>query len=162
MEFIVDLPDGGWDFSGYFQYLAEHEKSLPQEVFQFAIDKRNYDLISHQSLHDAWLERLSIVEVATGSRSEIRSLEIDCRYLGPYHDLTIQLTYRDVVGYKLTAPREIQSAPRAGIGHGDLLVHEVRLGKHCNVVHELRFSEGAVFEIGCRTFTHHLGARSQT
>ena len=46
--------------------------------------------------------------------------------------------------------------PPNSLGHGDLLMHEVRLDEHDIIIHELHFSQGGVFEIFCKTFTHRL------
>lgn len=160
MEYISHHPGGGWDTKGYFQYLAEVQALLPPEVFSFAADPRNYDLNSHQSLHDAWLESLTIAEPAAGARSEIRSIQIDCCYLGPYHDLRIHLSYRGVSDYSLTTPSGTRSPPTNSVGHGDLLMHEVRTGAAGQIIHELQFSRGSVFLISCESFTHRLERRA--
>jgi hypothetical protein len=159
MEYISHLPGGGWDLQGYFQYLTEMQGRLPPDVFRFAADSRNYDLISHQSLHDAWLESLTITEPATGARSEIRGIQIDCCYLGPYHDVRIHLNYRGVSDYSLTTPTGVLSPPATNIGHGDLLMHEVRIDASGQITHELQFSRGSAFRISCVSFTHRLEQR---
>lgn len=161
MKHVVDLPSGGWDLQGYFGYLAGIRERLPPEVYSFAVDPRNYDLESHQSLHDAWLDCLSISEPATGARSEIRSIQIDCRFLGPYHDLDIHLTYFDVADYSLTNPADFEVSPTITVGHGDLLMHEVRLADSGLVIHELRFSRGSIFRITCATFSHRTEVRCE-
>ena len=160
MKHVINLPGGGWDLKRYFQYLAEVEKQLPLEVFAFASDPRNYDIESHQSLHDAWLECLSITEPAAGMRSEVRNIRIDCRFLGPYHDLDIHITYFDVAEYSLTNPAGFLTPPTVAVGHGDLLMHEVRRDDGGGaIVHELLFSRGSVFKITCATFYHRVEAR---
>lgn len=161
MQFIVEDPDGGWNLQPYFEYLLRVKHRLPPEVFAFAADSRNYDLTSHQSLHDAWLENLSISEPATGERSEVRGIQIDCRLLGPYHDFDICLSYRGVRDYNLVSPAAIDGPPSIGIGHGDLLMHEVRLADDDRAItHELHFSRGSVLQITCATFSHSVRPRS--
>lgn len=153
MKYILALPSGGWDLAGYFQYIATCRDSLPATVHSFASDVRNFDLLSHQSLHDAWLEWFLIKELASGPRSDLRSIQIECRFLGPYHDLYIELKYLGVVGYKLIAPAREGIAPT--VAHGDLLMHEVR-SDHGRVVHQMVFSNGANLEICCHEFEHRL------
>lgn len=156
MKHILNASGGGWELSGYFNYLASIRETMPPEVLQFALDQRNYDLTSHQSLHDAWLEWILISEPATGARSEIRSTQIECRFLGPYHDQFIEIKYLGVNAYKLISAD--QSATNRAVAHGDLLMHEVRIeGAH--VIHEMVFSNGAMFEVTCQTFKHRLIAR---
>ena len=159
MKHILNAPGGGWELSGYFNYLNSNREAMPTEVFEFALDQRNYDLTSHQSLHDAWLEWILVSEPATGARSEIRSTQIECRFLGPYHDQFIEIKYLGVSSYKLLSAD--QSSTNNAVAHGDLLMHEVRVdGAH--VIHEMVFSNGATFEIMCQTFKHCLVARDIT
>lgn len=159
MKHIVDLPGGGWDLQRYFEYLEGIRERLPTDVYNFAVDRQNYALESHQSLHDAWLDCLSISEPATGDRSESRNIQIDCRFLGPYHDLNIHLTYFKVSDYSLTNPVGFEAPPTIAVGHGDLLVHEVSLTDDGSVIHELRFSRGSIFRITCATFSHRVEVR---
>jgi len=147
MKYIKSIPSGGWDLDGYFEYLRDNEKKMPRCVFDFAIDKENYSLDGHKSLHDAWLDCIVVSEPAEGSRSEIRRVEIDCKFLGPFHDLHICIKYIGVMGYKLLAG--FDGGQR---GHGDLLMHEVRLDGGDNLVHEMIFSSGGSLEIICKSF----------
>lgn len=155
MKHIRNLPGGGWDLADYFDYLNANQDKIPAEALAFALDRRNYDLTSHQSLHDAWLEWFLVSEPATGARSETRSIQIECRFLGPYHDHYIELKYVDVSEYKVIAG---QAPGSPLVGHGDLLMHEVR-AEGAHVIHEMVFSNDTVFEIVCRSFAHRLVAR---
>jgi hypothetical protein len=159
MKHIIDLPDGGWDYEPYFEYLKTVRNKLPKTAWDFATDFHNYDLTSHQSLHDAWLNSFFISEVATGERSQIRSIRIDSCYLGSYHDYKIHLTYFEVSAYKCISPtRDASAASDAMIGHGDLMTHEVRLEDDGLLTHELKFSQGAVLLITCKNLEHSLEA----
>ncbi len=159
MKFLEILPAGeyNFDFSAYLQYLEEHRVHFPADVYAFAINLQNYDLTSHQSLHDAWLERFCITEPASGERSENRAIQIEASFLGPYHDLKIHLEYSGVTAYSIDTPAEFSSPPFAGIGHGDLLIHALSLTEDNQaVVHELYFSRGSLFRIVCETVKHRL------
>ncbi|MFZ6781374.1 hypothetical protein ACO0LD_31495 [Undibacterium sp. Ji83W] len=137
--------------------MQEHRDDFPPGVYAFAIDTGNYDLTSHQSLHDAWLERFCISELASGERSEIRAIQIEASFLGPYHDLKIHLAYSGVIEYSIVTPEDFLHPPRGAIGHGDLLIHEVSLTENNQaVVHEWYFSRGSVFRIVCQNFTRTL------
>ncbi len=59
----------------------------------------HFNLDSRSSLHDAWLETLTIRETASGERKQIRQLEVHVRLLGPYHDRWIHLNYAGVTQY---------------------------------------------------------------
>lgn len=155
MKHIRNLPGGGWDLTAYFDHLNANRDKMPVEALAFALDPRNYDLTSHQSLHDAWLEWFLVSEPATGARSETRGIQIECRFLGPYHDHYIELKYVDVREYKVIASQPIANPL---VGHGDLLMHEMRV-EGSYVTHEMVFSNGAVFEIVCLSFSHRLVTR---
>jgi hypothetical protein len=153
MKYIVDLPSGGWDLGNYFLHLNNAKEKLPAEVFSFASDTRNYDLESHQSLHDAWLENLKITEPASGDRSEIRTIEIECRFLGPYHDLFINLKYSGVSSFSFLTPEVTGEEKFSTVGHGDLLMHEITMNQN-QMNHELIFSRGSIFKIAFANLRH--------
>jgi hypothetical protein len=96
-------------------------------VDAFASDPRHFDLSSPSSLHDAWLETLTVREVASGERQEIRRMEVSLCLLGPAHDRRIHLHYTGVTCYSFTAPPCQREAAREHAGHGDLFTHEIRL-----------------------------------
>lgn len=152
MKYIQKLSGGGWDLTAYFTHLNASRGKMPAEALAFALDQRNYDLTSHQSLHDAWLEWFLVSEPATGARSETRCIQIECRLLGPYHDHYIELKYVDVQEYKVIAGRAMANPL---VGHGDLLMHEMR-SERSYVTHEMIFSGGAIVEITFGSFSHRL------
>ncbi len=148
MEHIFNSQTG-IDFACYARYLESIRYQLPAHIYAFASDSRHFDLNSHSSLHDAWLETLTILETASGERSQIRQLEVQLCLLGPFHDLRIHLHYTGVTQYRfITPPRYDHPA------HGDLLTHEVRLGHDGLLVHELLFERDATFLIECADFRH--------
>ena len=100
---------------------------------------------SPQSLHDAWLESLEILEPAEGKRHEQRSTRITLRLLGALHDRIHELTYVGVRRYRIDAPAGQR-------GQGDLIVHEVRIEEDDLIVHELLFANGGTVEVGCADF----------
>lgn len=52
-------------------------------------------------------------------------MQIECRFLGPYHDQYIEPKYLDVESYELISSGIETVNPT--VAHGDLLMHEVRL-----------------------------------
>lgn len=152
MKHIRYSLDGGWDLSHYVLYLEASRENLPEEAFLFAADLRNYDLRSHQSLHDAWLELFSVRELSSGSRSETRIAQIECRFLGPFHDLYIELIYSGVTAYRVEMP---DASGSGAVAHGDLLMHEVR-AEESRVAHEMVFSRGGRIEVLCQGFLHRV------
>lgn len=157
MKHIRKTPADGWSLTQYFDYLDLNREILPREVYEFASNREHYSLTSHRSLHDAWLEWLVVSESASGNRSEIRCVQIECRFLSPYHNQYIELKYVGVCGYVLKAIDPLLG--NSAVGHGDLLMHEVRL-EGGRVVHEMLFSNGGSVEIWCQTFSHRIVLRS--
>ncbi|HEY8025252.1 MAG TPA: hypothetical protein VIF60_11835 [Burkholderiaceae bacterium] len=154
MEYILDKNTGGINFGPYLEYLNSITDSLPPHVYAFASDSRHYDLQSHSSLHDAWLETFNIGENANGATKQIRQIEIRMCLLGPFHDLKIHLHYLGVERYFLDAPARTGEIRFAHIGHGDLLAHEIRLGLDGLLIHELQFERGGTILIECKDILH--------
>ena len=104
MEYILNKNPGEIDYFPYRAYVESIREQLPPHVYAFASDIRYFDLQSHSSLHDSWLESFTVREVATGERQEIRRMEIAIALLGPFHDLRIRLHYTGVTRYSFLAP----------------------------------------------------------
>jgi hypothetical protein len=90
----------------------------------------------HRCPHDAWLECVTITEIASGDRHEKRELEIQMRLLGAYHDGTIEFTYKRVTSYSL-------QALRASRGHGDWLRDEVE-ERDGSILHTVLLANGKI------------------
>ena len=153
MEYIRDPQTGIIDFDRYSAYLQTIRHKIPAHVYAFASDSRHFDLTSSSSLHDAWLESLTVAEPATGERGEIRSVEITLQLLGPFHDCRIHLRYTGLRHYCFTMPGSIQPEGRT-INHGDLVTHEIRLAAENHLIHELVFETGATLLIVCDDILH--------
>lgn len=136
----------GTHFDHYFEYVKSLRSKLPLHVFRFASNPEHYSLTSHASLHDAWLERYEVREPAEGERKQYRQTELQVCLLGPYHDRRIFLEYGEVQTYSV-------SSSNSASGHGDLLVHEVRLEETGLLVHELQFVNGNMV-VQCKDIRH--------
>lgn len=134
MKYIKDTAEG-WLLDDYFSYL-ESCKEMDPGARSFATDRTRYDLSSQGSLHDAWLDRLSLIEDARGGRHEVRPLRATVEFLGPYHDRRFRLSYFGVKHYSAQGG----NVPN---GHGDLLMHEFTLDDLGLIRHELNFSSGS-------------------
>jgi hypothetical protein len=154
MKYIRFDGQAGWDHTAYWAYLDSVRAKMPDPLYRFASNPANRDLTSSTSLHDAWLERFVISEVADPRTPKHRSLRMETSYLGPRHDVTIHITYGRVGAYDLRNPEGYRSPPSFETGHGDLLVHELRLGNEDSFEHELVFSRGSVFVVQFRDFEH--------
>jgi hypothetical protein len=154
MKYVARDASGCWQLAPYFAYLEQIRDRLPREVYAFASDVAHYTLDSPTSLHDAWLEELTISEPASGVRSELRQTELTLRLLGPMHDRIQVLHYTGVQRYRV-------EAEAVGRGHGDVLVHEVRLSEDGLLVHELLFAGGTAIAIECADLRYEEHARTR-
>ena len=153
MRYILDELGGPIEYDRYFEYLESIQTQLPANVYRFASDPTNFDLTSHWSLHDAWLEYFKILEPSEGERQELRRIDIQSSYLGPYHDKRIRIDYSDVVSYSLQTPKAFRLPPSYRTGHGDVITHEIRLEDGV-MVHELAFSRGSIITVAFSQFSH--------
>ena len=155
MEHIVNPSFAGIDFETYSAYVESIRHALPPHVYAFASDIRYFDFQSHSSLHDSWLEALTVSEPASGKRHEVRRLEIHICLLGPCHDLRIHLHYTGVTWYRFEAPPHYGNDRfEKSVAHGDLLTHEIRLGHEGRLLHEILFERDATLLIECADIRH--------
>jgi hypothetical protein len=154
MKHILNSQTEGIAFTHYAAYDDSIRHLLPPHVYTFASDPRYFDLTSHSSLHDAWLESVTVREAATGERHEVRRMEITMSLLGPFHDRRIRIHYTGVTHYSLAAPPRYGEPRYDHTAHGDLLAHEIRLGQGGLLVHELLFERDATFLIECSDLRH--------
>lgn len=147
MKFIRKSANG-YELDRYFAYLTANRAKLPPNALEFAEAPWHYKIDDSRCPHDSWVEALSIIEPATGSRQEIRRLEILVRLLGAYHDGHIELRYLDVTSYSLLHDRG-HALQRSSIAHDDWLIDEVLHRDDGSVTHEIAFASGAVWNIGC-------------
>lgn len=153
MEFINSEP-GYIDFNRYARYVESIRDRLPAHIYAFASDQRFFNFTSHSSLHDAWLESLTVREAASGERDEIRRLEIEIILLGPFHDLRTRLLYTGVTHYSAFAPAKPEHPRYEHTAHGNLFTHEVRLGESGGLIHEIIFERDATILIECADIRH--------
>lgn len=154
MEHIINPHTKEIDFTRYAAYIESVRDKLPAHIFAFASDPRYFDLSSHSSLHDAWLESLIVREVASGQRQEIRGLEIALSFLGPFHGRRIHLNYTGVTRYTFTVLPRYGDLNYEHAAHGNLLTHEIRLRDHGLFVHEFLFEREGPFLIECSDIRH--------
>jgi hypothetical protein len=154
MEHILNALTEGIDFTRYSAYVESIRHRLPPHVYAFASNSEYFDLTSHSSLHDAWLERITVQEAASGKRKEIRRIEIAVSLLGPFHDRRIHLAYFGVQRYSLVAPSTDGEPEYQNSSHGNLYTHEIRLGHENLLIHEILFERDATFLIECSDLRH--------
>jgi hypothetical protein len=145
---------GAWQFDPYFVYLGTIRECFAEHVYAFASDRAHYALDSPRSLHDAWLEELTLTEVTPSKSPQDRTTQLTLRLLGPMHDRIHVLHYHGVRGYRLEAGMTAR-------GHGDVLVHEVRLNELGVLIHEILFASGARIVIECADLRYEEHPRPQ-
>lgn len=134
---------------------------MPKHVYDFAADCGHFDLTSHSSLHDAWLESITIQENASGDRSQVRVSEITIRLLGPFHDRHIHLRYEGVTGYSSVMPARHGEPRYTHTAHGDLYTHEILVNERDLLTHKLLFERESTVFIECANITHRETPLSQ-
>jgi hypothetical protein len=155
MNFIIDslsLDDDAERerrFQKYFDYLESIKEKMPPDAHAFAIANWHYDHSDHRCPHDAWVDELSLLEPASGARSEIRHIDIRVSLLGAYHDGRLELQHKRVVSYCLTKEPGLSSRGVRLLGHGDWLIDELRLSERGHVVHEIVFRNAGHWTIEC-------------
>lgn len=153
MKYIHTRP-GHIDFDSYRAYLETIRDRLPESVFTFASSRGHFDFESHSSLHDAWLETLTVSESASGANGEVRKLEVHLCLLGPYHDRRIRLHYTGVSQYSFIVPARYDVPRYSHTAHGNLFTHEITLGHKGLILHELVFERDATLLIECADIKH--------
>jgi len=141
----------GWDYRRYFSYIESVRDSMSDALYKFASSIENYDLTNKNSLHDSWLEEVSIVEDSGIQRG--RSVRITANYLGAFHDRRIIIRYAGVEEYEIMMTRERRGSR---VAHRDVLVHEVRVADAGVFQHEILFSSGSTFVVAFRDFEHRI------
>ena len=129
-------------FDDYLEYLESHRDQIPKDVYDFIIDPRRHTLDDPGSLHDSWLESLSISE----HRNSPSTATLTLRLLGQQHDRYLILTYSDIVTYNITGDR---TPFYAATYHGDVLYHEIRVSDDSKLTHEIEFATESSFIVTC-------------
>lgn len=152
MHYILDDQTAGINFCNYFSYLRSIEARLPKHIFEFASNPQHYDLTSHSSLHDAWLEGLTINEEPRNKIGQL-GLEVHLVLLGPFHDRKIHLKYSQVKAVQFHWPSS-SIGPEKEPVHRDVITHEIRLDSDGLLTHELLFDQKRTLSISFRDFAH--------
>jgi hypothetical protein len=148
---ILSSPDtikNKYIFAEYYRYLETVKDKMPSNAKEFAMAEWHYDLTNHKCPHDSWLESVTVREIATGPRSEKRSIEIKIILLGANHNGYIEMTYKNVTHYLLNKPKNSENVA-VSYGHGDWLIDEVRLSDTSSVIHDISFHGGSNWTIEC-------------
>lgn len=119
-------------FERYRSYLQSVRPSLPKSVFALASSDWYFSPHEHHCPHDGWLESITVSELSSGERHEIRSTSIRIRLLGAYHDGFIEFFYPQVFSYRLDAADSAR-------GHRDWRYDEFRVSERGHIIHEIEW-----------------------
>lgn len=147
MKYIYQDEYGVTQFAKYFEYLDGIKSKLPASLYKFAADPSRYTLTDRESMHDSWLTFVSIREEDDDLNNGSRSIQIELRLLGPYHDRYFDFSYHGVNNYVFNLPERSNAPPYSG--HGDLLYQEFRFTDDNQLCHEILFSSGRRIYIEC-------------
>jgi hypothetical protein len=153
MEYIYG-DDRVINFGRYREYLLKIRDRIPDRVFRFASNEDHFNLASRSSLHDAWLEELTICESGVERLDNARSVSIHARLLGAFHDRRIHLKYLGVLKYSIAGVLANPVLGERRPWHGDLITHEVRAIADGQIVHEILFRAGGGLSIECEDLEH--------
>jgi hypothetical protein len=120
-------------FRRYQEYLQSLKDVFPPSAFALATSGWYFNFNDHRCPHDAWLDTLSLFEPFLGERSEKRSLSLNVRLLGAYHDGHIELRYPQVFRYSI-------NVSDGKHGHRDWRYDELRVSDQGHLVHEIEWS----------------------
>jgi hypothetical protein len=123
----------GASFQRYHAYLKDLRGKFPVSAYALATSEWYFDAQDHRCPHDAWLEHVAIRELAEGGRRERRTITLEVRLLGAYHDGYIMLRYPRVFSYRLDAWDGSQ-------GHQDWRYDEFRLSDSGHLLHEIEWT----------------------
>jgi hypothetical protein len=119
-------------FARYRDHLEPLRDSFPRSAYALATSDWYFGFSDHRCPHDGRLESLSLAELASGARSEIRRVSMRVRLLGAYRDGYIELLYPRVFRYRLG----VNDGER---GHCDWRYDELRLSGDGHVIHEIEW-----------------------
>ena len=88
-------------FENYRDYLLSNRDKLSDSVYKLATSDWWYDFKDHKCPHDAWLERVLIIEPSEGKRNENRTTKVKIMLLSAYQDGYIELSYKNAVSIKI-------------------------------------------------------------
>ena len=134
MTFILaNQRDDPTSFERYRAYLERNRSRFSRGAYELACSSWYYDFRDHRCPHDGWLESLVIRERTNAAAEGERSVSIEVKLLGAYHDGYIVFTYPEVFSYDFGL-HDGQG------GHRDWRYDEFRLSDGGHLIHEVEWS----------------------
>ncbi len=156
--FSWDLPDPGSNIydkrmreqsKGYQREIERIHRKLRPHTREFALAEWHYDPSDHRCPHDGWLEAVTISERADPANAAERSLQIQLRLLGAYHNGFIEITYHDVASYTFDVPYRRSSPPNYRHSQGNWQIDEISFSSNGLIIHEIEWDKGGHWIIEC-------------
>lgn len=119
-------------FRRYQEYLQSKKDVFAPSAHALATSDWYFNFKDHRCPHDAWLETLSLSELPSSNGRKRRSLSLNVRLLGAYHDGYIELRYPQVFRYVLN----VRNGER---GHRDWRYDELRVSDQGHLIHEIEW-----------------------
>ncbi|MDB6112383.1 MAG: hypothetical protein JWR69_4133 [Pedosphaera sp.] len=152
MEHILLPDEDGINYGNYLSYLETIRQLLPEHIYQFASSEQHFNLNSPHSLHDAWMESVTISERRHKAAPFEPQVHIIVKLLGQRHDRLIVLEYENVSRYMVDGKPSLYNP--ADTLHGDVFTHEIRVTNKNKIIHEILFVSDSRLQVECDNFTH--------
>jgi len=119
-------------FERYADYLRCASARFPPGALGLATSDWYFDSSDHRAPHDAWLQSASFIEQGGGERAASRTVALQLRLLGAYHDLELEFYYARVFAYEFRGSS-------IEMGHGDWRYDEFRVDDQGRLIHEIQW-----------------------
>jgi len=119
-------------FERYADYLRRESARFPPQALGLASSEWYFDAADHRAPHDAWLLSASFIENGSPGRAAPRTVALQLRLLGAYHDLQLDFYYANVFSYEFRGSS-------VALGHGDWRYDEFRVDDEGHLIHEIQW-----------------------
>lgn len=140
-KYIYENEFGFTLYDKYFNYLKSIRDQLSAPTYDFFSDIERYAGDSGKSLHDAWVDKVNVVQGDAGRNEDF---SINIVLIGPFHDRRFSIVYSGVRGFDLR-----HCGTRRRPGRQDLLAHELRMNAEGKIEHLIDFDDGLCIYVVC-------------
>ena len=134
---ISNYQDDRWHvLDEYRRYIEDNQDKFPLGIRPFMLADWYHNTRHHQCPHDSWVNSIDVKEISSGSRQEIRMINIIIALLGVFHDGSFEIEYINVQEYEIRRTKPLISSQ---IGHGDWIIDEFNF-ESVGIRHEILFS----------------------
>lgn len=142
-------------FDAYYLYLDSVKNELPENTYNFAVNDWHYNFEDYKCPHDSWIENFLIKEKTDATQS--KSVDMELRLLGAYHNGNIIINYLEVSSYKLEWNFfQEKKTDSKKLWHGDWMIDEISLSDSGKVIHEIEFRFDGYWIIECKEVNYRM------